>query len=513
MVTTNPPTPKGSKARVLRNALLQKGDRITISPNDKYPSAQAEVLRFDVDIVEVRVIGGDFDGSVWLIPRSEFTVDAPAVDVEEGVSNTPPDSHEGVKSTSSSSPQTSKLVSEKEVRVYEPGLTPKRLRQQLAAGNVNLAEGGKGFKKPRLRKNRKKAIECLQAHLDDTTQQIDEGLRVHPDWIQGVGVASDLEDFEKLLVFLANVLGEEVFYEPHSPRKMGRVWESSGRCANGFAFLCNQRSDEEGGGYDVWMSFPGALLSSRSVRHWWKACKGLRQLVGFRATRFDIALDDYDKSVDLNLIREAILAGNVRGLKLDSKKSYRFIDSPKGGWTTQLGAPKSAAGLCVYDKEAESEGKLPCHRWEQRLKADYAAQALDDWLKFGSKGFEEVSSRYLGGLVVGRYEFIDRVSKPDEKNLSRIPELPWWKVFVDRVGCQIKHARKRPVFSIGRSMRWVIRQVVTTLVILKKVMGSEEFYAWLNTQMAKAEEFRLSRWHRHLIATFGNEVDSFVAVG
>jgi DNA relaxase NicK len=223
----------------------------------------------------------------------------------------------------------------------------------------------------------------------------------------------------------------------------------------------------------------------------------------------DVALDDYDKSVDLNLVREAILAGNVKGLKLDSPKSYRFTDSAKGGWTTQLGAPKSASGLCVYDKEAESGGKLPCHRWEQRLKADYASQALDDWLRFGSKGFEQVSARYLGGLVVGRYSFIDRASKPNEKNLSRIPELPWWKTFVDRVGCQVKHARQRPKFSIERKMRWIIRQVVTSLVVLDKVMGTENFDDWLRKEMARAEQFRLTRWHWHQIQTFGAEVDSF----
>jgi hypothetical protein len=163
-----------------------------------------------------------------------------------------------------------------------------------------------------------------------------------------------------------------------------------------------------------------------------------------------------------------------------------------------MGSASSDRRACLYNKAAESEGELDCHRLEPRFKDGLAVSVFKNWVSIEPENYEALSASYLASSVVGAIDFPDRASNPEEKNLSRLPKLDWWQAFLDRVGGVVVHSRPRVVRSIERTITWIERQVLRSLVVAREVYGRSSFNAWMAKSMDKAKD-NLSPWQEHLI--------------
>jgi hypothetical protein len=217
----------------------------------------------------------------------------------------------------------------------------------------------------------------------------------------------------------------------------------------------------------------------------------------FKPTRIDIALDDYWKSITCEQMSNAIDAKNVAKFNPDKANVTRNFGA--GGFTLNMGSPTSDRRTVFYNKAAESEGELDCHRLEARFRNDLAMSVFKDWVSIEPENYEALSASYLAATAVGAIDFPDRASNPDEKNVSRLPKLDWWQAFLDRVGEVVVHSRPRVVRSLERTLTWIERQVLRSLVVVREVCGRSSFNGWMARGMDKAKE-NLSSWQQHLIA-------------
>lgn len=461
--------------------------RVRIFASSLYPELVGKIILGRVgDVLSVLVMEPEqYAGREFLGIPGNYELLEP----EAAVSNTPPDSQ-----SRSRHPNQTKIPS---------AIQSSNLSSFPVESVVNPASwSGKGFQ-PKSKKvqGEDRVLRALR-DSDSETQIIGDGLRVHVDWLAGVGRTNDPNSF---FSYLGKCIGQEILVEEGVSRKVGRVWENSFRSASGVIGMFQELRDKSA--WEVYLSIPGSVLSSRPVRHWHKMSRVLRKKIQFRATRFDVALDDYHKSIAPIQVTEAIRAGNVTGFKPGKDSGGRFIESFGEGWTVQMGAPKSARKLNYYNKQAESKGKLDCYRWETRSSGDLASQQFDDWLSLPEEDFDSLSARYLGAVVVGTFDFIDRAVNPKEKNVSRLKKLPWWETFVARVGSEIRHSRIRSKRSIQKAMQWIERQVVTSLAMLQIALGSSRFADWLSAEMIRAKEKRFTDWHHHLIRVHRAEVE------
>jgi hypothetical protein len=172
-----------------------------------------------------------------------------------------------------------------------------------------------------------------------------------------------------------------------------------------------------------------------------------------------------------------------------------------GDWTVRLGHIESDRSTVIYNKEAESKGKIKAYRIEGRFRHKVAHKVLQGWLaidheqtctsyvdKVGARriksdeDWEKESCNYLIGSVIGSFDFIDRQSKPNEKNLKRIPRLDWWQAFIDVLGCpdEIYHTRPVIVPTLERSAKWLKEQVSRAMYCVLAAFGDDAKDWFLN---------------------------------
>lgn len=331
-------------------------------------------------------------------------------------------------------------------------------------------------------------------------EEVQTGLNVHIDWISGTIRYTTPDRRDAFLEFIEGFTGQNLFREPGKPWVCGITFSNSATSVEGIRVGWNEpEGDSDQLGHLI-VSIPGAVLSRMEGRDVWRMLSGMTNVWGFAATRIDIALDDYSKSISPE---QVILACKSR-FGVGFVKSNDVGNHENKGFTVYMGSPSSDKRMVYYNKEVESEGKLSCYRWELRLKDDLAKSAVRDYTSIEPEAFEALSAKYLAGCVVGAIDFRDRSAAPSEKNLSRLPRLDWWQSLVDRVGAEIKHSRARVVKSLDKTLTWVHRQVAKSLYVVRQVLTPKRFYSWLSEELTYAGE-NLSAWHEHLITQYKDE--------
>lgn len=335
--------------------------------------------------------------------------------------------------------------------------------------------------------------------LDSQVLQ-DGSLSVRPDWLQGTIRFRTLEELHDVIEFIEGYTKEKFVLHPERGRFVGKHWDNHAKGIEGCMILYNLPEQESDGLGHALISFTATVLSGIGVRDVWRMASGLVNCWGFKATRFDIALDDYLKSVGFS---ELTYAGKRRFFT-------RFRNMPEvhhtydeygnvAGWTVAWGGRSGDVYLRCYDKDFESEGKIKANRMELELHDKRAEKALESWLALDPENFEETSPKLLGGIVVGAIDFVER---GNDKNVSRMPVLDWWQAFKDRVGMEIRHTVEAATTSYERKRNWITKQVMVTLLMFKKIMGNQGFKQYMSGELEQAEE-RLKSDHEAFIQVYG----------
>jgi len=180
---------------------------------------------------------------------------------------------------------------------------------------------------------------------------------------------------------------------------------------------------------------------------------------GGKATRCDVALDDYQRIVSPGQVRESLQGPDVvtHAQKVLTQQGGVVGSRDLTGATVYLGAPGSRQRLRVYDKGLESEGEMDCIRWELESRKEAAetmvvALAYQDW------------SEVMASRLVGFVDFRDADSYSDVEGRTR---LPWFQLLV---GLAEKASAYLPKVArtVEEVVDWLDRAIGPSLAVAMK---------------------------------------------
>lgn len=249
-------------------------------------------------------------------------------------------------------------------------------------------------------------------------------------------------------------------------------------------------------GIHVDISGQGArYLEQQANFSWTKLLNNLNHR-GFKATRLDLAMDDYDEKLKIKTIRNKLLREEVTTRSQVSvyNEGSDHHRQAINGRSVYIGSAKSLKSILFYDKSVEQKAKGhrvlgdKWNRYELRLKKAYAQQAFETIAKS-----EADLGRYMVGILASSVTFRVR-PKGGDTNKARWRVSPWWQRFlgdVERINLSSK-AHNAEVQPLEKRLRWMIEAVSPNFYVLAKYLGVEGITQVLLTQGEK----RLSARHR-----------------
>lgn len=192
----------------------------------------------------------------------------------------------------------------------------------------------------------------------------------------------------------------------------------------------------------------GEIALKRYLRH--------AMAVGAKATRLDLALDDYRRIVSPADVLHA-LQGPDRVTHAQQYLTHQGgrVGSPElTGATVYLGAPSSRQRLRVYDKGLESGGEMDCIRWELESRKEAAETLVAD-----------LAHREWGDVIAGRLVgFVDFRQAAAHSEVERRPRLAW---FAELVGLARKASAYLPkaARTVEQVVEWLDRAIGPTLAV------------------------------------------------
>ncbi len=154
---------------------------------------------------------------------------------------------------------------------------------------------------------------------------------------------------------------------------------------------------------------------------------------GWKISRIDVAIDDFDRSISPRKFATACVAGDLDDEK--ARVHRRVVTRVRGDnweWSRRkggclwIGGRKSERLLRVYDKQAESSGAIRSVRFELQCRDESATTLAADLLaaRAGGESLATVAMDHLVG-------FVDlRVPQGSRSSSQLWPRVDWWAKFV-----------------------------------------------------------------------------------
>jgi hypothetical protein len=299
------------------------------------------------------------------------------------------------------------------------------------------------------------------------------GLTVKLDWLNVTFPAGRRDEVRELV---SRHLGEAE-YRPYGRQTYQEsvAWPSS-------ALLCWSEGRPE-----AWLSLNADSVDLVPAAELLPFLRALDEL-GAKGTRIDVALDDYDRRLSIDMVEAAFNAGHVVGFRLGHRQNpKRWADGKleSTGDGFDLGARGSkGSGKFVqfYDKSLESRGAVNAIRLEVRLSLERSTLA---WECLVSSCSEESFHRKLREIVGGAIDF---KSKPHETHVHRRPRLGWWQDLLDVLGSAV-FVVHRPKVPLQRTMEYLRNTFSRKLSLARIVCQSlgHDLGEILDTWMDRAE--------------------------
>lgn len=219
--------------------------------------------------------------------------------------------------------------------------------------------------------------------------------------------------------------------------------------------------------------------------------KWLRDDEAMSFSRIDLAIDDFEKTLDLGVIKEHLENGWVssrwRVFRPDGDKIIGC-----GGLELQttiyIGSRKSDSFTRVYDKAVElrSKGFQPEYdewvRFELESKRDRANEIVNRLLSC------HPPTAFIRDYVNGLIEF--KEPSCDDSNKWRWAVAEWWSEFLGTID-KVRLCLPKPERTIERTKQWLWDNVAPNLAM---VIGAGEYNAVINMAINGAD--RWSQVHR-----------------
>jgi DNA relaxase NicK len=219
------------------------------------------------------------------------------------------------------------------------------------------------------------------------------------------------------------------------------------------------------------LSIPGSPLGDLSPDNLAKFGRALYEY-GCTATRFDWAIDDYDRQLSVDSFEEKGKLGDYSGAREFGVYYKRRLGQLNDAKTVYFGSYASDKLIRIYDKNIESKGKINAIRFEGQFRNELSKVYFNTL--FGDTKFS-ANAQIVSNYAIGSIRFIRRTNAV----VSRCEEYADWRTFCERVGQAIKISAKRIMRTVEQKMKWVERQVAGTLALCALCIGLEETMAWL----------------------------------
>ena len=204
-------------------------------------------------------------------------------------------------------------------------------------------------------------------------------------------------------------------------------------------------------------------------------------------TRIDIACDDKQGALDMNIMREYYQAKKIRSTCRKRKYVSEDDGSNETGCTLYIGSSKSDLFFRIYDKAKEQfnprthpeEYNSHWIRLEMVLRHDNAKNAVEHILTKMEAGKE--FGECVAEMVNGHLQFIEH----DDSNISRCSVAEWWPMFLETVN-QVKVTAPDDVLHVyEKKLQWFFRSIAPTAYTLLKGMGEIPFLQMLAVSKQK----------------------------
>ena len=259
-------------------------------------------------------------------------------------------------------------------------------------------------------------------------------------------------------------------------------------------FLCDlekqQPKTSEKDMVKLWFSIPGTPLARVDAL---TALRGLSSILSpyeFKISRFDLALDDYEKILTAEYIDEM----NAKNRLVGNPKVTPIGYANEPGWTRYIGSRRSAVFLRLYDKFFESLGLIDAYRLEGEFKG---LVANEHYANLQAVAFNsETIAAYIVEAVTGALRIVD--GSDSQKYLCGVD--PVWQTFLNH--CQSKGGFRVPQprreSSLSKTMQWLERSVKSSLATVKQALGSERFKSYFDKLMQEGKA-SMSTKHLHIL--------------
>jgi hypothetical protein len=332
----------------------------------------------------------------------------------------------------------------------------------------------------------------------------DVRLRVAIDYLRvgGVILAAQLT---QLIQYLNDCLDDHLLLDLGTPEPayMGRLWSNSCKSPSGVRVFWDALPE---GKIKILVDIPGTPLRRIDTKDCYRMCLGFYHYYELEGRRFDVALDDYSRRINVNELIEIGRKDNYRLVE-----SYKLVSSKNTGKsacdTVYFGSRESEKYLRFYDAE-ERHGIL-ADRWEVELKRRHANAALFAFcsLPVGMElqEFDGMASVFLASLVTGSVDFVDVENAPEGERYDRLERLPFWQSIIDDCGGSLRLSPARSKPTLQRTLLWIKRQVSRSLAVVRKGYGHQVFYKWLDSTLGDAEK-RFTSYHQSVVVAVQNEI-------
>lgn len=215
-----------------------------------------------------------------------------------------------------------------------------------------------------------------------------------------------------------------------------------------------------------------------------------------RFTRIDVAYDDFQYLVDLDLIKDKI----TNGLYRTRFKSVRLTqelstsDNARIGETIYFGSPSSSTLLRIYDKALETgrTGEFPHWvRIELQLRSENANNFVLQCLKADSTVGEVFS-----GVIKNYLVFINNNG---DCNKSRWPMADFWESIIGNI--DKLQVTSKPIEKTLKDIKsWIEKQIIPSLVLLSvdKELNIRDL-SWICNMIIESIK-RLNNKHLNILA-------------
>lgn len=302
---------------------------------------------------------------------------------------------------------------------------------------------------------------------------------------------TSLTELQKLVDDLFSIYQDKVVWYPDSPRYAGKQWQGYANSPTGMFITFDLPTQDAPGKCRI--EWKGNTIRRAPLQATLWLITRLKREHNARFTRVDLAMDDYDKSIDHMNVLRALLDKNYKGWK--KKFIHSDLETDEQGFTYDLGTKNADSYVRFYNKSVESKGEFDCYRFERQCKDKYADEVVNAliYANENSNGNEETFENYIAkticALSLGNARFVevkrDERGRVTNKNMDREKPLEWWKAFTDKIGEGIRIRKKSIKRTLQQTEEWHNKSVAVSVAKLVLVHGQEYLDNLLKLGMEK----------------------------